>query len=135
MSRADEFFSDAPSPDDAPPRKKATQMSTDLIKRLRDALQQAVNCLSLEVILQGRDPDLAEWNAAIAEADAHLKNGGWVRVEDALPVVPEGVNIISVYAYKKCVYSMNWYTDSTGFAPGVTHWRYDPTPQPPEQIK
>ena len=56
-------------------------MSADLIKRLRDALQQAADCLSLEVILQGRDPDLVEWNAAIAEADAHLSSVGQSRDE------------------------------------------------------
>ena len=79
MSRADEFFSDAPSPDDAPPRKKATQMSADLIKRLRDALyamQQSA--------LQDKC-GLKICDDAIAEADAHLaKMEGYVLV----PVEP-----------------------------------------------
>lgn len=109
---------------------------TDLIKRLRDALQQASDCLSLEVILQGRDPDLAEWHAAIAEADAYLASGGWVRVKDALPVVPEGEHAVAIAIFNGAdVVRTYWQAQKTSFFGNYSHWRLDPLPQPPEQTK
>ena len=132
---------------------------TDLIKRLRDALYFRQPCTHKRMtrpteennwlsecrdcgaknhltLTFGHDRERArEIAELIAEADAHLKSGGWVRVDEALPVVPNGANHVPVWAYKGFVYSMNWYGDSTAFAPRVTHWRYDQKPSPPEQTK
>jgi hypothetical protein len=60
----------------------------------------------------------------------------WVRISDALPVVPEGENYVGIWIYfggKVC--PIDFYPESN-FSQSTTHWRYaEPTPLPPETTK
>ena len=99
-------------------------MSTGLISRLRDAL----DCM----------PEFAKTrHKLIAEADAYLANGGWVRVEDALPVVPEGAEYVYVWLWREASCTTPWHDQFHPDYPiGADFWRYaEPEPNAPEQTK
>ena len=111
---------------------------TDLIKQLRDASAEMLKdvesriCESTTVWPQF----IVDTRKLIAEADAHLKSGGWVRVEDALPVVPEGEHAVAIAVFGGAdVIRTYWQAKKTSFVGNYSHWRPDPLPNPPEQAK
>lgn len=81
------------------------------------------------------DSELENKNsAALAKARAYLETGGWTRVEDGLPVVPDGKKSVAIYVVSNGLVLKTHGTEacSLGGLVGVTHWRYaEPTPEPP----
>ena len=68
----------------------------------------------------------------MAKARAYLETGGWTRVEDGLPVVPDGEKSVAIYVVSNGLV-LRTYTTTLGLLVGVTHWRYaEPTPEPPK---
>ena len=128
-------------------------MSSELIRELLEAVAAArkaheglfSQCLSTAVYNQwGGQVDWTELNKAgelasetlIAKARAYLATGGWTRVEDALPVVPDGDDDVEVWVAWRggLVDKLLWLAGGdTEFGAGITHWRYaEPTPEPPK---
>ena len=81
------------------------------------------------------DKRVGEITATMHRARLHLKAGGWTKVSDGLPVVPDGKKSVPIYVV---IYSLVLRTHATaayslGGLVGVTHWRYaERTPEPPE---
>ena len=106
-----------------------------LIQQLRDALIYE-RSYTRSVFARNHD-------ALIAAADAYLASPDWIRVEDALPVVPEDndwVNIWIAYDFENDPQRSRYGHWEEGFdvddADEITHWRYaEQTPQPPEGSK
>ena len=76
-----------------------------------------------------------EGKALIAKARAYLETGGWTRVEDGLPVVPDGDYDVEIWIVfpSGLVDRWLWLDVDTEFDAGITHWRYaEPTPEPPK---
>ena len=104
-------------------------MSNELIRELVEALEYSSDFLSRSA---SRFDDVIE---TLAKARAYLETGGWTRVEDGLPVVPDGKKSAAIYVVS---YGLVLRTHATaayplGWLVGVTHWRYaEPTPEPPK---
>ena len=76
--------------------------------------------------------------AVHAEARAALAAPDWVRVEDALPVVPEGADFVNVWVCLSArgkIIKHDWDKYSHEYSPKMAHWQYNLTPQPPETTK
>jgi len=76
-------------------------------------------------------------SALLAKARAYLETGGWARVEDGLPVVPDGdphVNVWICLSEEGHILRTIWARgDDREMFPQMTHWRYaEPTPKPPK---
>ena len=101
-------------------------MTTDqLIRELLDALCDAHF---------GFLPDkrVGEITATMHRARLHLKAGGWTKVSDGLPVVPDGEKSVAIYVVSNGLV-LRTYTTTLGLLVAVTHWRYaEPTPEPPK---
>ena len=100
----------------------------------------ACNAVDREAKIQLDRTDAANVDAAIAEARKLLEQPEWVRVSDALPVVPDGQRFVDVWTshrrngiQRERWPQWSWVFDDNG---ATTHWRYaEPTPQPPEPTK
>jgi hypothetical protein len=128
-----------------------------LIQQLRDALNEYQPCdhANTEIVSAGwhdckqcgelirpahyaRDrEDTARVVDLIAAADAYLASPDWIRVEDALPVVPDGKRWIMVWVFCEGLHKSPFIER---FCAGDTsmvgsHWMYLDTPQPPEGSK
>ena len=95
----------------------------ELIRELVEALEYS-SAVSNEILL--------------AKARAYLETGGWTRVEDGLPVVPEGLDHVEIFFFcaqdsGRRVGRRLWLDVDTALSHGITHWRYaEPTPEPPK---
>ncbi len=127
-------------------------MSNELIRELVEAVAAArkahkglfSQCLSNAVYNQwGGQVDWTELNKAgklasetlIAKARAYLETGGWTRVEDGLPVVPDGDDDVEIWIVfpSGLVDRGLWLDVDTEFDAGITHWRYaESTPESPK---
>lgn len=79
-------------------------------------------------------PSIADPRDAIADARKLLEDDGWIRVEYALPVVPEGKSHVTIWCGNSAKGEI-W--RSTFLANGkmhrqATHWQLYATPQPPK---
>lgn len=98
----------------------------ELIRELVEALEYSSDFLSRSA---SRFDDVHE---TLAKARAYLETGGWTKVSDGLPVVPDGEKSVPIYVVSN---GLVLRTDTTtlGLLVGVTHWRYaEPTPEPPK---
>ena len=101
-------------------------MSLELIRELTAALEYEHSFLT------GRESHYGESVELLIRARAYLKSEGWTRVEDGLPVVPDGEKSVPIYVVSN---GLVLRTDTTtlGLLVGVTHWRYaEPMPEPPK---
>ena len=92
----------------------------ELIRELVEALEYS-SAVSNEILL--------------AKARAYLETGGWTRVSDGLPVVPDGDDDVEIWiAFPSGLVDCGlWLDVDTEFDAGITHWRYaEPTPEPPK---
>jgi hypothetical protein len=106
-------------------------MSNELIRELVEALEYSSDFLSRSA---SRFDDVIE---TLAKARAYLETGGWTRVEDGLPVVPEGSEYVEIFFFCAApggrVGRRLWLDIDATVAHGITHWRYaEPTPEPPK---
>lgn len=104
-------------------------MNNELIRELVEALEYSSDFLSMSA---SRFDDVME---TLAKACAYLETGGWTRVEDGLPVVPDGDNDVEIWIVfpSGLVDRGLWLDVDTEFDAGITHWRYtEPTPEPPK---
>lgn len=108
-----------------------------VIERLVDSLQVVNNFLKLAENNLGVEPS-GDYDAPlIAEARKLLEDDGWIRVEDALPVVPEGKSHVTIW----CGNSVKGEIWRSTFLPDgkvhrqATHWQMYITPQPPKDAK
>jgi hypothetical protein len=106
-------------------------MSNELIRELVTELSIASDFLPMNGPLYSGAQDL------IAKARAYLVTGGWTRVEDGLPVVPEGSEYVEIFFFCAApggrVGRRLWLDIDATVAHGITHWRYaEPTPEPPK---
>lgn len=104
-------------------------MSNELIRELVEALEYSSDFLSRSA---SRFDDVIE---TLAKARAYLETGGWTRVEDGLPVVPDGDDDVEIWIVfpSGLVDRGLWLDVDTEFDAGITHWRYaEPTPEPPK---
>ena len=100
----------------------------ELIRELADRLEKMISAESDYVPHN-------EGKALIAKARAYLETGGWTRVEDGLPVVPDGDYDVEIWIVfpSGLVARWLWLDVDTEFDAGITHWRYaEPTPEPPK---
>ena len=127
-------------------------MSNELIRELVEAVEAArkaheslfTQCLTNGVFTQwGQPVDCTALNEAgrlasyalIAKARAYLETGGWTRVEDGLPVVPDGDDDVEVWIAWRggLTDKWLWLARDTEFGAGITHWRYaESTPESPK---
>jgi len=103
----------------------------ELIRELVEALEYSSDFLSRSA---SRFDDVIE---TLAKARAYLETGGWTRVEDGLPVVPEGSEYVEIFFFCAApggrVGRRLWLDIDATVAHGITHWRYaEPTPEPPK---
>ena len=101
----------------------------ELIRELVEALEYSSDFLSRSA---SRFDDVIE---TLAKARAYLETGGWTRVEDGLPVVPDGDNDVEIWIVfpSGLVDRGLWLDVDTEFDAGITHWRYaESTPEPPK---
>ena len=103
-------------------------MSNELIRELVEALEYSSDFLSRSA---SRFDDVIE---TLAKARAYLETGGWTRVEDGLPVVPEDVHRIAVWVWlARLPRPMRIHVSTDNFPPAITHWRYaESTPESPK---
>ena len=106
-------------------------MSNELIRELVTELSLASDFLPMNGPLYSGAQDL------IAKARAYLETGGWTRVEDGLPVVPEGSEYVEIFFFCAApggrVGRRLWLDIDATVAHGITHWRYaEPTPESPK---
>jgi len=103
----------------------------ELIRELVEALEYSSDFLSRSA---SRFDDVIE---TLAKARAYLETGGWTRVEDGLPVVPEGSEYVEIFFFCAApggrVGRRLWLDIDATVAHGITHWRYaEPTPESPK---
>ena len=103
----------------------------ELIRELVEALEYSSDFLSRSA---SRFDDVIE---TLAKSRAYLETGGWTRVEDGLPVVPEGSEYVEIFFFCAApggrVGRRLWLDIDATVAHGITHWRYaEPTPEPPK---
>ena len=97
----------------------------ELLRELVEALEYSSDFLSRSA---SRFDDVHERR----KARAYLETGGWTRVEDGLPVVPDGEKRVAIYVVSNGLV-LRTYTKTLGLLVGVTHWRYaDQTPETPK---
>jgi hypothetical protein len=104
-------------------------MSNELIRELVEALEYSSDFLSRSA---SRFDDVIE---TLAKARAYLETGGWTRVEDGLPVVPDGDDDVEVWIAWRggLTDKWLWLARDTEFGAGITHWRYaESTPESPK---
>ena len=106
-------------------------MSNELIRELAEALE------AMQSYARAENKGLRICDEAIAKARAYLETGGWTRVEDGLPVVPEGSEYVEIFFFCAApggrVGRRLWLDIDATVAHGITHWRYaEPTPKPPK---
>ena len=88
---------------------------------------QPVDCTALNEA--GR---LASY-ALIAKARAYLETGGWTKVEDGLPVVPDGARMVKIWIWSDGTRDPVTTLILPGDKPSTSHWRYaEPTPESPK---
>ena len=127
-------------------------MSNELIRELVAAVEAArkaheslfTQCLTNGVFTQwGQPVDCTALNEAgrlasyalIAKARAYLETGGWTKVSDGLPVVPDGDDDVEIWIVfpSGLVDRGLWLDVDTEFDAGITHWRYaESTPESPK---
>jgi len=104
----------------------------ELIRELAEALE------AMQSYARAENKGLRICDEAIAKARAYLETGGWTRVEDGLPVVPEGLDHVEIFFFcaqdsGRRVGRRLWLDVDTALSHGITHWRYaEPTPEPPK---
>ena len=101
----------------------------ELIRELVEALEYSSDFLSRSA---SRFDDVHE---TLAKARAYLETGGWTKVSDGLPVVPDGDDDVEIWIVfpSGLVDRGLWLDVDTEFDAGITHWRYaEPTPAPPK---
>lgn len=101
----------------------------ELIRELVEALEYSSDFLSMSA---SRFDDVHE---TLAKARAYLETGGWTKVSDGLPVVPDGDDDVEIWIVfpSGLVDRGLWLDVDTEFDAGITHWRYaEPTPEPPK---
>lgn len=101
----------------------------ELIRELVEALEYSSDFLSRSA---SRFDDVIE---TLAKARAYLETGGWTKVSDGLPVVPDGDDDVEIWiAFPSGLVDCGlWLDVDTEFDAGITHWRYaEPTPEPPK---
>ena len=83
------------------------------------------------------EEESAKLELAIDEARKLLEDDDWIRVEDALPVVPDGEKGVDIAVVDDDgdVIRTYWPARKTCFIGRYSHWKYDPQPQPPEGTK
>ena len=102
----------------------------------RELLKQARRCIDPGAMPSPEYMSFCE--CTLKQIDARLSQPDWIRVEDALPVVPEdgAVNLwvaMHIDSSEPVVIGHRWSRLTWTFPPTVTHWRYaEPTPQPPK---
>ena len=99
----------------------------ELIRELVEALEYSSDFLSRSA---SRFDDVHE---TLAKARAYLETGGWTKVSDGLPVVPDGDDDVEIWIVfpSGLVDRGLWLDVDTEFDAGNTHWRYaEPTPEP-----
>jgi len=110
----------------------------ELIRELVEALEESNDALSDLQFRHGETDRLERYDTAlIAKARAYLETGGWTRVEDGLPVVPEGSEYVEIFFFCAApggrVGRRLWLDIDATVAHGITHWRYaEPTPESPK---
>lgn len=108
-------------------------MSNELIHELVDALEYSSDFIPMWAL---KCDDVVE---TLAKARAYLASGGWTRVEDGLPVVPDGLDHVEIFFFceqdcERRVGRRLWLDVDATVAHGITHWRYvEPTPEPPRK--
>ena len=101
----------------------------ELIRELVEALEYSSDFLSRSA---SRFDDVHE---TLAKARAYLETGGWTKVSDGLPVVPDGDDDVEIWIVfpSGLVDRGLWLDVDTEFDAGITHWRYaEPTPESPK---
>ena len=102
-------------------------MSNELIRELVEALEYSSDFLSRSA---SRFDDVIE---TLAKARAYLETGGWTRVEDGLPVVPDGARMVKIWVWSDGMRAPLTVLILPGDKPSTSHWRYaEPTPEPPK---
>ena len=104
-------------------------MSNELIRELVEALEYSSDFLSRSA---SRFDDVHE---TLAKARAYLETGGWTKVSDGLPVVPDGDDDVEIWIVfpSGLVDRGLWLDVDTEFDAGITHWRYaESTPESPK---
>lgn len=104
-------------------------MINELIRELVTELSIASDFLPMNGPLYPHAQDL------IAKTRAYLETGGWTKVSDGLPVVPDGDDDVEIWIVfpSGLVDRGLWLDVDTEFDAGITHWRYaEPTPEPPK---
>ena len=80
-------------------------------------------------------PSIADPREAIAEARKLLEDDGWIRVEDALPVVPPLYAEVAIWMvdsrFPNPIRKTFRVTDKA-LHQYITHWQYDIQPKPPK---
>ena len=105
--------------------------ANELIRELVEALEYSSDFLSRSA---SRFDDVIE---TLTKARAYLETGGWTKVSDGLPVVPEGSEYVEIFFFCAApggrVGRRLWLDIDATVAHGITHWRYaEPTPEPPK---
>jgi len=101
----------------------------ELIRELVEALECSSDFLSRSA---SRFDDVHE---TLAKARAYLETGGWTKVSDGLPVVPDGDDDVEIWIVfpSGLVDRGLWLDVDTEFDAGITHWRYaESTPESPK---
>ena len=101
----------------------------ELIRELVEALEYSSDFLSRSA---SRFDDVIE---TLAKARDYLETGGWTKVSDGLPVVPDGDDDVEIWIVfpSGLVDRGLWLDVDTEFDAGITHWRYaEPTPESPK---
>ena len=105
---------------------------------MNELIRELVEALEYEhSFLTGRESHYGESVELLIRARAYLETGGWTKVEDGLPVVPESephVNVWVCLSEEGHLLRTVWARgDGRGMFPRMTHWRYaEPTPEPPK---
>ena len=105
--------------------------ANELIRELVEALEYEHSFLT------GRESHYGESVELLIRARAYLETGGWTKVSDGLPVVPEGSEYVEIFFFCAAlggrVGRRLWLDIDATVAHGITHWRYaEPTPEPPK---
>ena len=101
----------------------------ELIRELVEALEYSSDFLSRSA---SRFDDVHE---TLAKARAYLETGGWTKVSDGLPVVPDGDDDVEIWIVfpSGLVDRGLWLDVDTESDAGITHWRYaESTPESPK---
>ena len=115
-----------------------------LIQQLRDAcnfsIDNAIECLNAAINQKASqaeqdsyEGDIAVLKSCVAAADAYLSKQDWIRVEDALPVVPESMRFITLWLYDgRCIHKDAFWPGDSWLQKHYTHWYLEQIPEPPK---